>query len=80
MIRLRMPFRHPLAREIVVVLAVKVVALAALYLVFFGPAHRPDLTPEAVDRAILGTTPDADKPARSTGIRPAAPRRNDHHV
>lgn len=82
MIRLWTRVRHPLAREIVVVLAIKVVALTALYLVFFSPAHRPDLTPESMERAILGTLPasEADKPALSTGTRPADHRRNDHHV
>jgi len=82
MIRLWTRVRHPLAREIAVVLAIKLVALTALYFVFFGPDHRPDLTPESVGRAILGAIPqpDAAHPARLAHTRPAVPRRNDHHV
>lgn len=82
MFRLWARVRHPLAREVAVVLAIKVVALAALYLFFFGPAHRPDLTPESVGRAILGANsePDAVNPALLARTRPAVSRRNDHHV
>ncbi len=50
----RLRLRHPLAREIAVVLALKVVALATLYFLFFGPSQRPDLTPEAVGDAVFG--------------------------
>ncbi len=56
----RLRLRHPLAREIAVVLALKVVALAALYVLFFGPSHRPDLTPEAVGDAVFGPVPAAE--------------------
>lgn len=41
--------RHPLAREIAVVLALKLVALLVLFFVFFGPSQRPSITPEAVE-------------------------------
>ena len=51
---------HPLVREIAVVLALKVVALAALYFLFFGPSQRPDLTPEAVGDAVFGPVPTAE--------------------
>lgn len=51
---------HPLVREIAVVLALKVVALATLYFLFFGPSQRPELTPEAVGDAVFGPVPAAD--------------------
>jgi len=39
---------HPLAREIVFWVGVKIVALAALFFLFFGPAQRPAVTAESV--------------------------------
>jgi len=82
MIRRKMRLRHPLARDIVVVLVVKVLALAALWLFFFGPAHRPDVTPETMERAILGarSAPCPTGPSSAQGNRPAESRRNDRHV
>jgi len=57
MIRLSAKLRHPLAREIVVVLAVKAAALALLYFAFFAPPHRPEVTPAAMDRLLFGIVP-----------------------
>ncbi len=37
---------RPLAREIGVALIFKLIALIALYALFFGPAHRIKVTPE----------------------------------
>lgn len=79
MIRLRLPPRRTLAREIVVVLAVKVAALAALYFLFFGPGHRPDLTPETMERAILGAATGFSDPSPAVP-RPTVAGRNHPHV
>jgi len=82
MVRRRMRLRHPLAREIAVVLVVKVLALAALYITFFGPAHRPEVTPETMGRAILGAAcpvvPSGPSPAPSRHSTDS--RRTVHHV
>ncbi len=50
------PFRHPLAREVAVALTVKAVALGALYVAFFGPWQRPEVTPEDVETALFEAT------------------------
>ena len=42
-----MTLQHRLRREITVALVAKFVALAALYLLFFTPAHRPPADPAA---------------------------------
>jgi len=52
--------RHPLARDIAVVLGIKVLALTALYLAFFSPSHRLDVTPEALGEAVYGVPPAAE--------------------
>lgn len=44
--------RSPLAREIVVALAVKVAALVVLWALFFSPDHRPAVDPGAVADAL----------------------------
>ncbi|MBM3551270.1 MAG: phosphoglycerate mutase [Alphaproteobacteria bacterium] len=36
---------RPLGREIAIALAFKLIALIALYVAFFGPAHRIRVTP-----------------------------------
>jgi hypothetical protein len=48
---------HPLAREVAFWLGVKVVALAALFFLFFGPAQRPTVTPANVGELLAA--PDA---------------------
>jgi hypothetical protein len=45
--------RPSLAGEIAVVLAVKLMALAALYLAFFGPSHRVAVTAERTAAVLL---------------------------
>lgn len=47
---------HPLAREIAFWLGVKVVALAAMFFLFFGPEQRPSITPERVESRLLAPT------------------------
>lgn len=44
---------HPLAREVTFWLVVKAVALAALFFLFFSPAHRPNLTPDSVEARLI---------------------------
>jgi hypothetical protein len=46
--------RHSLGRDIAWVLAFKLAALAALYLLFFGPSHHVAVTPERVAAVIVG--------------------------
>jgi hypothetical protein len=46
--------RHSLGRDIAWVLAFKVAALVALYLLFFGPSHHVAVTPERVAAVIVG--------------------------
>lgn len=46
-------FNHPLAREIAVLICIKVVALALLFFVFFGPQHRQHVDDDAVEKALL---------------------------
>jgi hypothetical protein len=46
-----MSFRgHPLMREIALVLALKAVAIAVIWLAFFGPDKRPHIDGAAVER------------------------------
>ncbi|MGA8758244.1 MAG: cytochrome oxidase putative small subunit CydP [Stellaceae bacterium] len=54
------PHHNSLGREIAWVLAFKMVALAALYFAFFGPAHRSSVTPDQI-AATLG------EPAQTSG-------------
>lgn len=44
--------RQRLAREIAVVLTVKVLLLLALFLLFFGPERRPDMTPDLLHQLL----------------------------
>jgi len=41
-----------LAREIAVVLTVKILLLLAIFLLFFGPERRPDITPDVLHRLL----------------------------
>jgi len=41
---------HPLMREIALVLALKAVAIAVIWLAFFGPDTRPHIDGAAVER------------------------------
>ena len=46
-------FARRLSREIVALLAIKVAALLALFLLFFSPAHRPDIDDARMGEQIL---------------------------
>lgn len=47
-----MPQQQRLAREIAVVLTVKILLLLAIFLLFFGPERRPDITPDLLHRLL----------------------------
>lgn len=50
---LPMSFRgHPLIREIAVVLALKIVAIAVIWAAFFGPGTRPTVDGAAIERHV----------------------------
>jgi hypothetical protein len=50
-----MSIRRPLLwREIAILLAAKLLALSCLYVLFFGPSHRPLADAAAVSARILG--------------------------
>lgn len=49
-----------LLRDVILALAAKLLALTAIYLLFFGEAHRPLLTPTTVASRILGDNTHAD--------------------
>ena len=44
---------RPLARELSLLLLIKVLALVALFLLFFSPSHRPKADADATARALL---------------------------
>ncbi|MFQ6022966.1 MAG: cytochrome oxidase putative small subunit CydP [Acidiferrobacterales bacterium] len=46
-------FRHPLAREIAVIICLKVIALLVLFFAFFGPAQRPDVDAQILTGHLL---------------------------
>jgi hypothetical protein len=46
--------RRSLARDIALVLVLKLAALTALYLVFFSPAHRPVVSERALAHGLFG--------------------------
>jgi hypothetical protein len=48
---------RPLGREIAIALGFKLLALIALYVVFFGPAHRIRVTPAQMVEALSATAP-----------------------
>jgi len=58
--RKREPWRRPLSRELAGLIALKLVALALLWWLFFSPAHR--------------TVVDADAAGRRLGVSQAAAR------
>ena len=43
-----------LVRNVAWALAAKLVALTALYFLFFGPAHQPQVNPSAIAAQLLG--------------------------
>ena len=48
----RTALRRPLGRELTALLALKLVALIAIYVVFFGPETRIVVTPTVVEHAL----------------------------
>jgi len=53
--RTRRPDAPPrLGRDIATVLALKLVALGALYFAFFSPDHRVDVSPQSVEAQLIG--------------------------
>lgn len=61
-----MPFKHPLARELAVILLIKLAAITAIGLYFFGPDSKARLDEDSVAKAVLERTPPAvSNPDRS---------------
>ena len=56
--------RHPRVREIAIVLGLKALVLLALYVAFFGPANRPQITPEGVGTMLFDA---ASPPSERSG-------------
>lgn len=54
--------RNPLAREVAVAFAFKVAALLLLYLAFYGPWQRPEVTTASMQGVLL------DAPAAAGGL------------
>jgi hypothetical protein len=48
------------ARDVFLALAVKGILLLAIYLLFFGPAHRPAVDADATATAVVGAHPIRD--------------------
>ncbi len=48
---------RPLGREIAIALAFKLIALIALYVAFFGPAHRIRVTPTQMAETLSAAAP-----------------------
>ena len=48
---------RPLGREIAVALGFKLLALIALYVMFFGPGHRIKVTPAQMAEALSASAP-----------------------
>jgi hypothetical protein len=48
---------RPLARDIAIALALKLMALIALYVAFFGPAHRIKVTPTQMAETLSAAAP-----------------------
>lgn len=48
---------RPLGREIAIALAFKLMALVALYLMFFSPAHRIKVTPAQMAETLSAAAP-----------------------
>jgi len=68
------PWRRRLSGELVVLVAIKLAALALLWWLFFSPTHRTDVDPEAASRRLGVTdvrTPDLPgaAPVRAQGAR-----------
>lgn len=51
-----MPFEHPLAREIAVILVIKLAVIAAIGFYFFGPDTKARVDEDSVAKAVLERT------------------------
>jgi hypothetical protein len=61
---------RPLAREITVVLVLKVLAIAVIWGVFFNPGTRPDTRPPAIGAHLLpGPSPTLPAPTAPDSAR-----------
>jgi hypothetical protein len=49
-------------RDVLVALALKGLLLLAIYLLFFGPAHRPPSDASATAKALIGASASKDPP------------------
>jgi hypothetical protein len=49
-------FKHPLAREIAVILVVKLIVIFAIAYAFFGPDTKAKVDPDSVAKALLERT------------------------
>jgi hypothetical protein len=56
------PDRARPGRDVFAALAIKGILLLAIYLLFFGPAHRPPSDSTATATALLGTNASKDAP------------------
>jgi hypothetical protein len=45
--------RHPLARDIAVILAIKFLLMAAIFFAFFGPRHRVAVSAEGIQQHLF---------------------------
>ncbi len=53
--------KHPLAREIAVIVVIKLIVIAAIGFVFFGPDSKPKVDADSVAQAVLDR-PDSSRP------------------
>ncbi len=53
--------RSPLRRQIALAIGLKLIALAVLWFAFFGPEHRPLVTPATLEKQLF----DSARPAPS---------------
>jgi hypothetical protein len=54
-------FRHPLARELSIVLVIKIAIIAAIAYYFFGPSTKARQDPDSVASAVLNQQPDSPR-------------------
>lgn len=57
---MRQIWSHPLSREILLILIVKIALIFAIWWVFFRAPDKPPLSPEQVSRALLESRPVID--------------------
>ncbi len=57
-------FARQLTRELAVLIAIKAMALAILFFLFFGPTERPKADADTIARALLSQSPDRAPPPK----------------